>query len=52
MKCVFERHSLKEKYNFFNILQSYGEITKYGLQPLAGLELGLRIFAYKINVAF
>ena len=38
---------------FFNILWwSYGEIIKYGLQPLAGLQLGLRNFADKTKVAF
>ena len=37
---------------FFNILRSYSEIKKYGLQPQAGQQLGLRIFAEKINVAF
>ena len=37
---------------FFNILMSYGEIMKYGLTPLTGLRLGLRIFADRIKVDF
>ena len=44
------KHILKKKNTFFNILWSYGEIMKYGLQPLAGLRLGLRIFADKSAV--
>ena len=57
MKCVF-KHTLtyvvwkKKKNTFFNILRSYGEITKYGLRPLAGSQLGLRVFEDNIKVAF
>ena len=39
------KHNLKKKIIFFHILWTYGEITKYGLRPLAGLQLGLRVFA-------
>ena len=39
------KHSLKEKKNLSIFLRNYGEITKYGLRPLAGLQLGLRVFA-------
>ena len=44
---IFTRKSFRNS-SFYG---SYGEITKYGLRPLAGLRLGLWIFEDKIKVA-